>query len=98
MKNIEIEHISLCKYINCEIKSLIFSDAVELRAKRSLGLGLPDQLVGRDREIGILSESISTLISDKSSATFYLAGQPGTGKTATVRHSIRLVSLLRVLL
>uniref|UniRef100_A0A914VQ59 Cell division control protein n=1 Tax=Plectus sambesii TaxID=2011161 RepID=A0A914VQ59_9BILA len=66
-------------------------ETVELRAKRSLGMGLPDQLVGRDREITLLTESVDALMRDEAPGTFYLAGQPGTGKTATVRHSIRLL-------
>ncbi|KAL5111651.1 hypothetical protein TcWFU_002855 [Taenia crassiceps] len=48
-----------------------------------------EMVVGREKEISILNQSLSSWISGCRSGSIYVSGAPGTGKTATVNQVVR---------
>ena len=62
-------------------------------AREQLGLQVPDELPGREEEVEKLFSRLSECTSSDTSITMYIAGEPGTGKTATVKHVLsKLIS------
>ncbi|KAK0531844.1 Origin recognition complex, subunit 1 [Tilletia horrida] len=60
------------------------------RAKRVLHVGAtPDVLPCRDEEFNHILDTVTDALRDRAGACTYVAGCPGTGKTATVRSVVR---------
>ena len=55
-------------------------------AKVLLYNSAPFDIIGRDKEKGLLQSFLSIHINNKTSGSLYISGPPGTGKSATVDH------------
>ncbi|XP_031633214.1 cell division control protein 6 homolog [Contarinia nasturtii] len=54
-------------------------------ARKVLNAAETEELYGREKEIDELNEFLTSNITKKTSASIYISGQPGTGKTACIR-------------
>ncbi|KAL8567665.1 hypothetical protein ACOMHN_054476 [Nucella lapillus] len=59
------------------------------RAKQSLHTANPDQLVGREEEVGQVCGFLTAHLERRCGGSLYISGAPGTGKTAAVMHVLQ---------
>ncbi|NXK57212.1 CDC6 protein, partial [Chauna torquata] len=59
------------------------------QAKRVLHAAVPDRLHGRERETGAIRQFLREHLGARRPGSLYIAGAPGTGKTACVSRVLR---------
>ncbi|BHF61306.1 AAA ATPase [Sparganum proliferum] len=64
-------------------------DTPKFSLSQALHTGELDKVIGREKEIGFLRKLLEDCISQKKSASLYISGAPGTGKTATVTQEVQ---------
>lgn len=69
----------------------LFADKFKL-AKKALENGESEELPGREEELKILENFIESNFKEKTSASLYVSGTPGTGKTACLSKIIKKYS------
>ena len=57
-------------------------------AKKALKASAPDHVVCRFNENNVLENHFLNCLEQNKTASFYINGQPGTGKTLTINHII----------
>lgn len=51
-------------------------------------------LLGREKEIAWLEQNLLEHLENEESASLYVSGQPGTGKTASLKYILNLPKVL----
>ena len=58
-------------------------------AKQVLHTGLPEGVVGREKEVSEVNTFLDSHVVQKSAGSLYISGAPGTGKTAVVSNMMK---------
>ncbi|XP_014204118.1 cell division control protein 6 homolog [Copidosoma floridanum] len=66
-------------------------------ARKALHSALPEDLTGREEEMAKMTEFIEDHLNQKTSASMYISGPPGTGKTACLLRTIKKPNLKEAL-
>ena len=70
----------------CDDQSVSTSVSAYDSVKVALHSSVGAPLIGREKEISFLHDFISENLRKKNSASIYVSGPPGTGKTASINH------------
>jgi len=70
-------------------------ETIFLAAKKCLSPTLESNLIGRELEMNSIQNFLSKKINQKQSGSLYVAGVPGTGKTATITHIVSNFNLMK---
>ncbi|XP_048778181.2 cell division control protein 6 homolog [Ostrea edulis] len=63
------------------------------KAKQTFHTAKPDRLVGREKEVEDINKFVKKHVSNKTSASLYISGAPGTGKTASLYHILDTIKI-----
>lgn len=79
---------------NSNIRLMVtFSASAYKDAKQVLHTACPDRIIGREKEIKQLSSFLDDHLSRRKPGSLYVAGPPGTGKTACLSHLLKALTV-----
>lgn len=63
------------------------------QARQALHTALPDRLLCREKEMGIVQKFIDNHVNKGVPGSMYISGAPGTGKTAVLSFTMKLIQV-----